>query len=87
MSLDRDLEELARELFELSTKGSKLLWDELKTRNIKEDVDLRSRFFASSHGGMRKAQKTIIEIMQTNEIFTDSKTILLRGLPIVWHGR
>lgn len=80
MSLDRNLEELARELFELSTKGSKPLWDELKTGSIKEDIDLRSRFFASSHAGMRKAQKIIVEIIQSNETLTDSQTVLLRAI-------
>jgi hypothetical protein len=80
MSLDRNLEQSARELFELSAQGSKPLWDELKSGNIKEDSDLRARFFSSCHAGMRGAQKKIVEIIQSNEVLTDSQTVLYRGV-------
>lgn len=80
MTLDGGLEELARELYELSSKGSNPLWDELKAGNIKEDVDLRGRFFASSHAGMRAAQKKIVETIKANEILTDSQKVLFHGI-------
>ncbi|WLG82939.1 hypothetical protein PSH97_17630 [Pseudomonas cucumis] len=79
-SINRDLEDLAKRLFELSTKGSKPIWDELKAGNMKEDLDLKRRFLASSHARMNEAQKTIVEIIQSNQTLTNSQTILIQGI-------
>jgi hypothetical protein len=80
MSLDSNLEELAHRLFELSTKGSEPVWDELKAGGINEDLDLKRRFFASSHAGMRGAQQIIIENIQSNEVLTSSQAVLFQGI-------
>ncbi|WP_339514417.1 hypothetical protein [Pseudomonas sp. RL_15y_Pfl2_60] len=78
--INRDLEDLAKRLFELSAKGSKPIWDELKVGNIKEDLDLRKRFLASSHAGMNEAQQSIVEIIQSNQNLTNSQTVLIQGV-------
>lgn len=80
VSLDLHLEELARKMYELSCEGSKSIWDEIKTGDLKDNPDLRRKFLASAHAGMCKAQTIIINIIQSSESLTDSHTVLLKGI-------
>lgn len=80
MYLDKNLEELAHNLFELSCEGSKPVWDEIKAEGFEKNPELKTKFLALSHEGMREAQKIIAEIIQSNETLTDSHTVLFSGI-------
>ena len=80
MYLDKNLEELAHNLFELSCEESKPVWDEIKAEGFEKNPELKTKFLALSHEGMREAQKIIAEIIQSNETLTDSHTVLFSGI-------
>lgn len=80
VSLDLHLEELARKLYELASEGSKSIWDEIATGDIKENPDLRRRFLTSAHAGMNEAQNLIIKVIQSGDSLTDSHSVLFKGI-------
>lgn len=87
VSLRPELEDLARELYHLACRGSEPLWEEMKgLGNFKDNSDLRKKFLFASHAGMNAAQKKIVELLQSQELLTDSHLVLIRGIAdaMVW---
>jgi hypothetical protein len=78
--LDPELEEFAKKLYDLSTKGSKTLWPELRKHDIKTDPEFRKRFLALSHSGMTTAQREMVQLVQSRDLLTNSQKVLIHGI-------
>lgn len=78
--LKPELEPMARELHELSSKGSKDVWPELGAQSFKDNADLQKKFLTAAHKGMNEAQRRIIECIKSDEPLSASHDILFRGI-------
>jgi hypothetical protein len=64
VSFRPELEDLARELYQLACKGSEPLWEEMKElESFKGNPVLQKKFLFASHAGMNAAQKKIVELI------------------------
>ncbi|WP_133161664.1 hypothetical protein [Xanthomonas euvesicatoria] len=79
-SLRPALEPLARELYELSSAGSRELWGNLSPERFKQDAQMRRDFHALAHEGMYKAQAKIISRVIEKEPLDVSEILLFRGI-------
>lgn len=87
VSLRPELEDLARELYQLSCRGSEPLWEEMAgLGGFKGRPELQKKFLFASHAGMNAAQRKIIELVQSQEPLTESHEVLIRGIAdaMVW---
>lgn len=75
-----ELEDLARDLYQLACKGSESVWTELQGKSFKGNPELQKKFLTASHQGMNAAQKKIVEIIQSDELLTDSHHVLFTGI-------
>ncbi|WP_207878185.1 hypothetical protein [Pseudomonas sp. 32_A] len=83
---DSRFEDLTSELHNLASKGSESVWDELKLSHGKPPPELRKRFIALAHSGMRQAQEKIINIVKGEEPWPGGNKKLLHKLAdsIAW---
>ncbi|WP_424681280.1 hypothetical protein [Frateuria sp. YIM B11624] len=85
-TLRPDLEPLARELVELACTGSRELWGELTPDRLKQDTQLRRRFYELAHEGMFAAQEKMAGRVGTGERWDVSEQLLFRAVAdtIAW---
>lgn len=86
-TLDPALEDVARDLYEKACCGSRHCWPDLQSASsLKDNPELRKRFFSSAHKGMRSAQSYIVQQIQRGSPLTPSEELLYRGIAdsIAW---
>lgn len=85
-ALRADLEPLARELYELSSAGSRQLWGELFDAQFEKDAAFRQKFYALAHEGMYEAQSRIASRMLEKNSLEFSEVLLFQGImdSIAW---
>ncbi|WP_429096971.1 hypothetical protein [Aeromonas media] len=87
MAFPGEYEELTKSLYIKACKGSQALWDRIDNLNVlKENKELREKFYRSANQGMMSAQDEIISIIQGEDKLAFSKLLLLRGIAdaIAW---
>lgn len=82
-----EYEELTQKLYTMACKGSEPFWDEITNHgDLKNNIELREKFYGSANAGMKSAQNEIIEIIQSEPKLNYPKELLLRGIAdaIAW---
>ncbi|EKG2484423.1 hypothetical protein ACUVJI_04730 [Vibrio parahaemolyticus] len=82
-----EYEELTQSLYTKACKGSESIWDEINNLDeLKNNNELREKFYKAAHDGMKSAQDEIVSIIQSGDKLDFSKELLLRGIAdaIAW---
>ena len=87
MSLSHGLEDLAKNLFELSCAGSRSVWPKMTgLEDVSGNIESRKKFLTASHAGMSEAQSIIIDNLRSGKSISVSHHVLFRGIAdaIAW---
>lgn len=81
MSLLPELEDLAKNLYDLSCAGSKSVWGKLTNpEDFSSNIELRKEFMSAAHEGMSEAQAIIVNTLRSGQSLSDSHRVLFRGI-------
>lgn len=87
VSFPEELEEITRDLFEKACCGSRSYWSSINSpKDIQNNKELRKKFMAAAHSGMRSAQDKIIAAYLSEDRPSAPEKILYSGIAdsIAW---